>query len=454
MNVASDMEGRAMATVHGNDSSETINAFDGVTNIGDTIYGYGGVDRIFGLGGDDMIFGGEGDDWLFGGGDNDWLKGGGGADHLYGDTGSDTVSYGDSSVGVSVFLGPSSGRGYNGTADGDILDSIENVSGSAYRDYLRSDEGANTLAGMAGDDLLQGGADADTLNGGSGADTATYSYSPVGVYVSLITGRGFGGDAEGDRLVSIENLDGSSSVDVLVGDDRANVLWGLGGDDSIKGGGGVDTLRGNNGHDILDGGADADRMLGGTENDIYYVDNASDEVTERAGEGLDTVRISASYVLTPGADVEFLTTTDETGTAAVNLTGNASGNMIRGNDGSNVINGREGDDELTGRGGTDWFLFDTPLDVMFNVDVITDFNVMDDTIQLENTVFGAFAAGALAEERFVVGAALQTNDNIIYDNVTGALFYDSDGSGTAADPILFANVSAGTALTHLDFLVV
>jgi Ca2+-binding RTX toxin-like protein len=65
-----------------------------------------------------------------------------------------------------------------------------------------------------------------------------------------------------------------------------------------------------------------------------------------------------------------------------------------------------------------------------------------------------FSAGDLAAERFVVGpAALEANDNIIYDNVTGDLLFDVDGNGAAA-AVRFANVGAGLALTSNDFLVV
>jgi Ca2+-binding RTX toxin-like protein len=195
-------------------------------------------------------------------------------------------------------------------------------------------------------------------------------------------------------------------------------------------------------------------MAGGEGDDTYFVHDALDVVVENGGQGIDTVLASASYTLTAGADVETLATADDAGTDAIDLTGNANGNNVRGNAGNNAVNGGDGRDTLTGLGGQDSFLFDTPLDAAVNLDVITDFDVADDTILLENTVFGAFAAGGLAAERFVVGtAALDASDNIIYDAVTGRLFYDSDGTGAAA-AIQFAEVTAGLALTELDFLVV
>ena len=82
-------------------------------------------------------------------------------------------------------------------------------------------------SGLDGDDRLVGGGGADCLNGGTGTDTANYSDSAGGVTVSLVTGQGFGGTAEGDTLTSIENLTGSAHDDFLIGNDGDNVLTGL-----------------------------------------------------------------------------------------------------------------------------------------------------------------------------------------------------------------------------------
>ena len=215
----------------------------------------------------------------------------------------------------------------------------------------------------------------------------------------------------------------------------------------------VNTITGNMVDNRLDGAGGADIMAGQLGNDTYIVDNAGDRVTEFGGQGSDRVQTSVSYTLTAGADVEFLETTNAAGTAAINLTGNASGNVVIGNNGSNIINGGNGDDELTGRGGQDQFLFNTALDAAFNIDTITDYISGEDRIVLENAIFTAFAAGPVAANRFALNAAQDGNDNIIYQSSTGALFYDPDGTGASA-AIQFATVTAGLSLTNVDFFVV
>ena len=206
---------------------------------------------------------------------------------------------------------------------------------------------------------------------------------------------------------------------------------------------------------MLDGGAGIDTLAGQTGDDTYYVDNAGDSVSENGGEGVDTVRTSVSWVLTAGADVETLRTTNDTATASINLTGNASGNIVRGNNGNNIINGGAGDDELTGLGGQDSFLFNTALSAATNVDVITDFNVAADTILLDDAIFSSsLGLGTISAGELVLGAAAQdSNDRIIYNSASGALSYDSDGVG-GTDAVQFAQLNAGLALTYLDFVVV
>ncbi len=109
---------------------------------------------------------------------------------------------------------------------------------------------------------------------------------------------------------------------------------------------------------------------------------------------------------------------------------------------------------VTGGAGNDHFVFDTALNASNNVDTISDFNVANDTIRLENAIFTALTTtGTLAASAFHIGAGAQAaDDRIIYDNVTGDLFYDGNGNA-AGGSIQFAHLSAGLNLTFQDFLV-
>ena len=77
-----------------------------------------------------------------------------------------------------------------------------------------------------------------------------------------------------------------------------------------------------------------------------------------------------------------------------------------------------------------------------------------DTIKLENAIFKALPAGALASSAFFVGAqAHDANDRIIYNSATGALLYDPDGTGSQA-AAQFATMRNAPALTYTDFVVI
>jgi Ca2+-binding RTX toxin-like protein len=259
-----------MAKVYGTNLPDILDGlFDGVTDDADTIFGFGGNDWIFGQGGDDI------------------LQGGDGADILNGGDGVDTANYGDSPMGVIVNL--ATGNGSGGTAEGDTLINIENITGSWFNDFLAGNYKANVLSGGWGNDSLNGGAGADILNGGAGFDTASYTDSPAGITVSLLWDTASGGDADGDELNSIENLSGSGYDDSLFGDNNANVLngndgndtlLGFGGDDILYGDGrslgGNDVLNGGAGHDMLNGGPGGDTMAGGLDADIFVWHSTSE----------------------------------------------------------------------------------------------------------------------------------------------------------------------------------
>lgn len=135
------------------------------------------------------------------------------------------------------------------------------------------------------------------------------------------------------------------------------------------------------------------------------------------------------------------------------LTGSNGNDRIEGRGGNDMIWGKGGNDILVGSSGKDSFTFDTKLGPS-NIDVILNFNVKDDTIRLNDTVFTKLKSGTLSSKNFAVGPkALDVEDLIIYNNKTGGLFYDPDGSGPTR-AIQFAKVDAGLKLTSADFLVI
>lgn len=254
------------------------------TNEANTINGFSGNDVLYGRFGSDQLVGGNGFDILIGGSGNDILIGGVGRDRLFGGDGFDEARYSDSTSGLTVDLQ----TGVNsGLAEGDIFSSIENLTGSSYKDNLRGDTKANELKGGEGDDfifgrdgndkiygdggndILWGGRGADTLFGGTGLDEVRYTDSTKGLTVDLLTGINTW-VAKGDSFASIENLFGSVNNDILRGTDGNNKLIGFFGDDTIFGRDGTDVIVGSDGDDVI---------FGGSGRDVFVFDDGHDADT-------------------------------------------------------------------------------------------------------------------------------------------------------------------------------
>ncbi len=382
-------------------------------------------------------------DYLVGNIGNNVLDGKSGVDTAIGGLGNDTYIISAATDNIIETVG-------GGTADrakasvsfalatGDNIEFLETTSSAlAGAINLTGNEIAQTITGNAGANVLKGGGGKDVLNGLSGYDTADFSDKTLAVVATLngavATNVTVGGVVE-DSIRNIENLTGGKALDTLTGNATANILNG-----------GVDAL--------------ADNLRGGLGNDTYIINSATDNITELVGGGTaDRAKASVSFTLAAGDNIEFLETTNAAGTGALGLTGNEIAQTIIGNAGANVINGARGNDVLTGGLGQDSFLFNTTLNAATNRDVITDFNVVADRIMLENTVFtgvgpnGSVLNAALFKN-LTTGGPVDANDRILYNDVTGAIFYDSDGSGGAA-AIQFATFTGAPTVTNADFFVV
>ncbi|MEL6267570.1 MAG: hypothetical protein AAFR52_18330, partial [Pseudomonadota bacterium] len=348
----------------GADPNARSNAGEAYVIFGDdgTEFGTEGPDLLEGGTGPDELFGLGGRDTLRGFGGDDTLNGGAGPDILNGFSGSDTASYAGVLPGVNVALW--NGRAQGGEAQGDTLFSIENLIGTQSDDTLEGDAGANRLLGRFGndviiggrgndvlggdgsDDLLEGGEGADELFGGNGSDTASYRSSSAAVTVKLFNGTATGGDAEGDALVSIENLTGSNRDDVLSGDAGANTLRGGEGDDLIEGGRGNDALGGEGGDDTLEGGDGADRLFGGPGSDWARYESSDGGVTVALFNNTGT---GAHAEGDRFFDIENLIGSFD----ADHLSGDAGANTIRGRADNDYLNGGRGNDSLFGENGDD-----------------------------------------------------------------------------------------------------
>jgi Ca2+-binding RTX toxin-like protein len=419
-------------------------------------------------------------DKLVGDANSNWFEGRLGADQLDGQSGFDYASYSNAAAAVTASL--ASPATNTGEAAGDTYVSIEGLAGSAFNDVLTGNAGDNWLVGQGG---------ADTLNGGAGWDYAAYFNATAGVTASLANAASNTGEAAGDTYTGIEALAGSNFNDKLVGDATGNWLRGSLGADILDGQGGDDTASyssasvgvtaslttpsSNTGEAAGDTYISIERLGGSQFNDTLTGDAGNNWLVGEAGadklDGKGGSDVAAYHNSGSGLTASLATPASNTGEAAGDtytsieglygtsyadtLTGNGGANWIGGNSGDDRLDGGAGNDSLDGGAGRDTFVFSTALNSATNVDSLTGFSAVDDTIALSRLVFAAAGnVGALASAAFYAGAAAHdASDRIIYNQATGSLLYDSDGTGAAA-AVQFATVSGGIALTAGNFHIV
>ena len=226
------------------------------------------------------------------------------------------------------------------------------------------------LIGGKGDDVLEGLGGADKLIGGSGEDTESYETSDAAVHVDLSANSGRGGDAQGDKFASIENLRGSDHNDVLIGDAGANKLYG---------GLGNDVLQGRYGGDHYDG-----------------------------GEGSDTVSYTKSHLgVTVNLGTGYASKGDARGDtfeSVENLTGSQHNGILVGDEGNNVLKGLyvndrlkggEGKDRLDGGAGDDVLIAGNDGDVLIggHGDDVFDISRVEDLSEIATDIIKDFKTG-------------------------------------------------------------
>jgi Ca2+-binding RTX toxin-like protein len=310
--------GTSSINLTGNELAQEITG-----NAGDNrLDGAGGEDTLTGLGGNDTFIVDDADDAVV-----EALNGG--IDEVRA-----SVSY---VLGAGVHVEVMSTTNAAGFAaiwlTGNEFD--QQITGNAGNNRLDGKGGVDTLTGLGGNDtyIVDNVNDVviEVLDGGNDRVNAGLSYElAAGQHVELMSTTATGGTAA-------INLTGNEFVQEITG---------------------------NAGNNRLDGKGGADTLIGLGGNDTYIVDDADDVVVEQLNAGTDRVSATVNYVLAAGQHVERMSTTNNGGTAAINLTGNEFDQEMTGNAGNNRLDGKGGTDTLEGLGGNDTYIVDNVNDVV------------------------------------------------------------------------------------------
>lgn len=330
---------------------------------------------------------------------------------------------------MATVTGSSGNDSLNGTSGADLISGLagnDTLNGGDGNDVIFGGSGNDSLYGGNGNDTLDGGTGADRIEGGSGTDTADYALSSAAVTINLSTGTGSGGDAQGDTLVSIENVSGSAFNDVLTGNNGANLLDGGGGSDTLFGGGGSDTLRGGAGADSLDGGSGTD---------------TADYASSSAG-----VNVNLTIGMGSGGDAQgdTLTSIERLVGSAFDdtLTGNAGANQLDGGDGNDFLSGGAGADTLIGGGGNDTLVGGATEDSLVGGDGIdtADYSASAAAVNV-NLATGAGSGGDAAGDtltgiEYAIGSAFadtitgSAGENFLWGGAGNDAIYGGDSNDT------------------------
>ena len=319
-----------------------------------------------------------------------------------------------------------------------------NVIGTSGDDTITGDRQNNNLQGGDGNDIFIGSFGNDTILGGAGTDIV--DYSNLGQAVSVgIAGAVQKGTLGTDKVEKVETIIGAtgqsniidastapSNISIAADLTRQNqvVVFGIAnsqpltfgvenfinvigtsGNDTITGNGLSNFLQGDKGNDIINGNGGSDVLIGGAGNDFINGGDGNDGALGGAGDD--------------------------------NLIGGFGNDVFDGGAGNDTVTGGGNLDVLTGGAGSDLFPYLSPTE---GGDLILDFTPGKDKIGISASGFGSgLSVGPLSASSFILGtSALDENDRFIYNDRTGRLFFDQDGSGSSSQQLLATLITIPT----------
>jgi Ca2+-binding RTX toxin-like protein len=182
-------------------------------------------------------------------------------------------------------------------------------------------------------------------------------------------------------------------------------------------------------------------MEGGAGNDVYYIDNVGDIVSETSTLSTEIEYVYSAVSYTLGSNIENLILT---GTIAITATGNSLNNTVYGNSANNIINGNEGNDLLRDNIGNDRVIGGSGNDniyagvgndtliggigddiyyLSYQITDITNDTIIEDANSGIDTAYAIFTVGTLAnnvEKLVLIGAsAINATGNSLNNTITG-----------------------------------
>lgn len=261
------------------------------------------------------------------------------------------------------------------------------------------------------------------------------SYSVAGAVTGL----------KGNAGTLLANLQNSGFDSLMAGLYAGNdAIDGTGGNDFIEASTGNDKVYGEDGNDHIDGGLGNDQLFGGGGDDTIIGGVGNDKIIDDGGNNTITDTEGNAQVIT--------------GWGNDTITTGAGNDKITAGEGNDVVFAGAGKDTIVTGGGNDWiysgggadkisagagadvFVFDN----FGGKDAIADFNVIEDILAFDTSVFASLAGGITADNIVIGAAALDANDYLIFNEKGGKLYYDADGNG-GGGAIEIANIKGAVA---------
>ncbi|WP_141699891.1 cadherin-like domain-containing protein, partial [Nostoc sp. KVJ20] len=374
------------------------------------------------------ISGGAGNDNISAGEGNDNISGGGGNDTIAGNGGDDTISGGAGS---------------------------DNISGGNGNDLLLGGNGNDTIAGNGGN---------DTISGGNGNDTFVFRLGDGNDTIADFTGTGIGSNPSADVISQLDTLQfigsGLTARNLQLTQNGDNLELTFLDAASTK-----VTLQNFQLEDLDNLPTTGNILFDGQTSvtDSFDVFNANSTQTNLFNKNTVTFLNDLNNNVA-GFNNSNDVINGQGGNDIIN--GNSGDDLLRGGSGDDILIGGEGNDTLVGgRGndiliggvGADFFLYNSNA---VGIDAIADFNSSEgDKIVLDKTTFSAIASApgtgfSNTNDFQITSSAAASTAKIVYDSVSGQLFYNQNGSAAGfGSGGLFATLTGAPTLTASDFML-